>query len=131
LKQYLVREPVGQVVTEVGFKLASQPDTLRGPDVAFVRRDRFPSPASRGFFEGHPDVAIEVCSPDDRPSEMREKVWEYLSAGTSVVVVVEPDDRTVTCHRPQTLSVTLTPDDRLDLGDVIPGFTCPVSQIFE
>jgi len=131
LKQYLVREPVGQVVTEVGFKLASQPDTLRGPDVAFVRRDRFPSPASPGFFRGHPDVAIEVRSPDERPSEVREKVAEYLSAGASVVVVVEPDDRTVTCHRPRSQSVTLTSGDRLDLGDVIPGFTCQVSEIFE
>ncbi len=131
LKQHLVLEPVGQVVTEVGFTLASQPDTLRGPDVAFVRRERFPASVERGFFRGHPDVAIEVRSPDERPSEMREKVAEYLSAGVSAVVVVEPDDRTVTCHRPGAETVALRADDALDLGDVIPGFACRVSEIFE
>jgi len=128
---HLQRHPTGVLFTELGFKLASRPDTVRAPDVAVVRQERIPTPAPRGFFQGPPDVAVEVRSPDERPSEMREKVAEYLSAGASVVVVVEPDDRTVTCHRPRSRSVTLTPGDRLDLGDVIPGFTCQVGEIFE
>jgi len=130
LHQQLRREPAGVLLTGAGFTMARQPDTVRAPNIAFVRRERVPTPAPRGFFQGHPDLAIEVRSPDDRPSDMREKVGEYLSAGASVVVV-EPDDRTVTCHRPGSQSVTLTADDRLDLGDVIPGFTCQVSELFE
>src|SRR5690349_7265443 len=64
LQQHLRREPSGVVLTEVGFKLASQPDTVRGPDIAFVRRDRVPSPTPKGFFNGRPDLAVEVRSPD-------------------------------------------------------------------
>ncbi len=131
LKQHLLHEPVGQVFTEVGFKLASRPDTVRAPDVAFVRRERLPSPAPKGFFQGPPDLAVEVRSPDERPSEIRGKVNEYLSAGVPLVVVVDPDDERVTCHRQLAPPVTLTADDCLDFGDVIAGFTCQVSEIFQ
>lgn len=130
LQQHLRREPSGVVLTEVGFKLASQPDTVRGPDIAFVRRDRVPSPTPKGFFNGRPDLAVEVRSPDDRRSDLRRKADAYLSAGVPLVVIVDPDDRSVTCHRPLAPPAVLTVDDRLDLGDAIAGFTCQVSEIF-
>lgn len=131
IQLHLQRHPVGVVLTEVGFKLASRPDTVRGPDVSFVQRERFPSPAPRGFFQGPPDLAVEVNSPEDRPSDIREKVREYLARGVQLVVVVDPDDGSVTCHRQLAEPVTFRADDRLNLGDVIPGFTCQVSEIFE
>lgn len=82
---------LGSVFPEVGFKLASNPDTVRGPDLAFVRRDRIPLPWPRGFYQGPPDLAVEVLSPDDRPSEISTKVDEYLTHGTRFVVVIDPD----------------------------------------
>jgi Uma2 family endonuclease len=121
---------VGHAFTEVGFKLASTPDTVRAPDVAFVRLERFPSPAPRGFFHGPPDLAVEVRSPEDRLSEMRTKVAEYLSSGVPVVVVVDPDNGSVTCHRRLASPLTLGAGDTLVLHDVIAGFSCRVDDIF-
>src|SRR5262249_44957776 len=68
---------LGTVVTEVGFKLRSKPDTVRAPDVAFVRQDRIVSRV-RGFWSGPPDFAVEVLSPEDRASEVQEKIEEYF-----------------------------------------------------
>jgi Uma2 family endonuclease len=65
---------LGDVLVELGVKLASNPDTVRAPDVAFIRRDRIPSPSPRGFWKGVADLAVEVLSPDDKPSETRTKI---------------------------------------------------------
>ena len=121
---------LGDVVVEAGCKLESNPDTVRGPDISFVRRDRTVR-ATRGFFKGGPDLVVEVQSPDDRPSEVRDKVEEYLTHGVFVVLVVDPDDKTVTVHRRLTPPATLIEDDELDLDDVVEGFSCRVREIFE
>jgi Uma2 family endonuclease len=131
LMQHVRAGRYGQVVSEVGFKLRTNPDTVRGPDVAFVRRERLPSKTLRGFWKGPPDLAVEVLSPDDRPSEMRVKVEEYLTSGALGVVVVDPAEETVTIHRRLSPSVTARADEELDLDDIIQGFRCPVRAIFE
>lgn len=133
LYQHLKRHAVGFVVCEAGFKLATNPDTVRGPDVAFIRQDRMP-PAStrRGFAAMAPDAVFEVLSPEDRPGEVRAKIAEYLDRGVRVVVVVDPDDKTVIMHRPGAQPVIVRDDsDVVDLVDTIPGFNCRVSDIFE
>jgi Uma2 family endonuclease len=131
LSRHLESTPSGAVGTEIGFKLASDPDTVRGPDVAFIRNDRLPPRGTRGFLKDPPDAVFEVLSPDDRPSEMRRKISEYLDTGVVVVVVVDPDEETVTSFRPGASSVMLgDKDDLLDLGDVIPGFHCHLQEIF-
>jgi len=114
---------------ETGFKLASEPDTVRAPDVAFVAADRPPAPA-RGFYPGAPDLAVEVLSPDDRPGYVREKVAEWLEAGTRAVWVVDPRDRTVTVHEPRKGPTTFCEGDVLRGGDVLPGFEVPIATIF-
>jgi Uma2 family endonuclease len=121
---------LGDVLAESGFKLESNPDTVRGPDISFIRRDRTIR-ATRGFFKGGPDLVVEVLSPDDRPSEVRDKVDEYLTHGVFVVLVVDPDDKTVTVHRRLTPPTTLLEKDELDLDDVLAGFRCHVRAIFE
>jgi Uma2 family endonuclease len=133
LKAHLKNRPEGVAVVETGFTIARNPDTVRGPDVAFIRSDRMPPPASRrGFPVMAPDAVFEVLSPEDRPGEVRKKVAEYLASGVGLVVVVAPDDRTVIVHRPGTQPVTLRNDGEvLDMGDAIPGFTCTVDEIFE
>jgi len=127
-----VREKrLGQVFTEVGFTLATNPDTVRAPDVAFIRRERIPSPLPPGFWQGAPDLAVEVLSPEDRPSEVRGKVDEYLLHGVELVAVVDPDRATVQLSRAGQATVTLGKGDELDLGRVVPGFRCQVCEIFE
>jgi Uma2 family endonuclease len=119
------------VVTEVGFKLASNPDTVRAPDVAVIRQSRVPSPAPRGFLNGAPDLAVEVLSPDDRPGDVQEKVAEYLTRGVPLVVVIDPECVTASVSRPSSAPVLLRDDDVLDLDEVVPGFRCRVREIFE
>ena len=114
-----------------GFRLESDPDTVLAPDAAFVRQERVEAVGDGdGFFPGAPDLAVEVISPSDRYTEVDEKVAEWLAAGTSMVVVVNPRNRTVRVHRPTTDSVLLTEEDTLDGGDVVPGWEMPVADIF-
>jgi len=118
------------VGTEVGFKLASNPDTVRAPDVAFIRRDRVPTPDSKGFLHGPPDLAVEVLSPDDHPRDVQEKVDEYLACGVRLVIVIDSDAQTATVFRPSAAPVVLRDADALDLDEIVPGFRCPVAEIF-
>jgi Uma2 family endonuclease len=132
LHRHLQSAPSGIVVTDVGFTLASNPDTVRGPDIAFLRNERVPARGKRGFVKGAPDLAIEVLSPEDRPRELRENVDGYLARGVPLVVVIDPNKKTATTFRPDTPSVTLKSEsDVLDLSDVIPGFSCQLREIFE
>jgi Uma2 family endonuclease len=131
LHEYIRKRKLGVVVTEVGFILAIDPDTVRAPDLAFLRQERIPTPDPRGFWPGAPDLAVEVLSPDDRAGEIRSKVDEYFARGVHVVLVIDPDPRSVEVHRPSRAPITLAETDTLDLGDVLPGFRCSVAEIFE
>jgi Uma2 family endonuclease len=133
LKAHLKDRPEGVAVAEAGFTLARDPDTVRGPDIAFIRNERMPPPSRRrGFPAMAPDAVFEVLSPDDRPGEVRRKIAEYLGSGARLVVIVDPHDQTVVAHRPGTQPLTLRDGNAvLDMADVIPGFTCRVSDIFE
>lgn len=116
---------------ETGFKLASNPDTVRAPDIAFVRRERIPEAGvPKGYWPGAPDLAVEVVSPGDTVHEVDKKVAEWLAAGTSAVWVVNPKRRTVTIHRPSRDIVVLSEADELDGQDVVPGFRCRIIDIF-
>ena len=114
---------------ETGFLLG--PDHVRAPDVAFVSRERVETIGVRdGYFLGAPDLAIEVVSPSNRRWEIEEKIADYLEAGTQAVIVVYPRRRTVAIHRPDRDVEILNDGDALEVPEVIPGWSMPVSQIF-
>ena len=116
---------------ETGFKIASDPDTVRAPDVAFVRRERIPEAGiPKNFWEIAPDLAVEVVSPGDTYDEVDEKVNDWLDAGTRAVWVVNPRKRLVSVYRSVKDVTILSEEDELDGGDVVPGFRCKVSEIF-
>ena len=75
-----------------------------------------------GYWPGAPDLAVEVVSPDDRVSEVEQKVSEWLEAGSKQVWVVSPKFKTVTVYRSPTDIAVLTENSTLDGGDVVPGF---------
>lgn len=117
---------------ETGFRIARTPDTVRAPDIAFIRRDRQgEEPLPEGFFEGPPDLAVEVLSPSDTAFDVDEKIAEWLRAGCAMAWVVNGRRRSVSVHRPGGLVSVLTETDTLDGGDVLPGFRLPVARIFE
>jgi Uma2 family endonuclease len=116
---------------ETGFKIASDPDTVRAPDLAFIRRERIPEEGlPRGFWPGAPDLAVEVVSPGDTYTEVEEKVNDWLNAGTRMVLVLNPRTRTVAIYTSHTDVVRLTEADTLAGGEVLPGFTCRVAELF-
>lgn len=130
MTNFAEKERLGWVFSgEPGFQIAHHPDTVRAPDVAFVRRERLARPQA-GFIQGPPDLAVEVASPYDRPHELREKTQVWLDAGASLVWVVWPGTRSVTVHRPGAAQQILHEGDTLSGEDVLSGFACPVADIF-
>jgi Uma2 family endonuclease len=132
LGQYVIANKLGRVLTnEPGFLLTTDPDTVRAPDVAFVRQERIDARGpSKGYRRGAPDLAVEVVSPNDLYTEVAEKVDTWLAHGTRLVVVVDPRRRTVAVHRPATPVRHLTVDAVLDGEDVVPGWTMPIKNLF-
>jgi Uma2 family endonuclease len=109
---------------EGGFKLASDPDTVRAPDVWFVRAERVPEGESpEGFYNGPPDLAIEVLSPLDRFHQVILKIRDYLDAGAPLVWALDPKARITAVFRPGAPVRFVDADGGLDGEDVLPGFT--------
>ena len=132
LHQYAKAQKLGRVLNaDTGFVLRRNPDTVRAPDVAFVNAARIP-PGKRTikFFDGAPDLAVEVVSPSDTVDELDEKVSDYLTAGCQMVWVVHPKIKSVTIYRPAAQPMVLGDADSLDGQDVLPGFRCSVAEIF-
>jgi Uma2 family endonuclease len=116
---------------ETGFTLASNPDMVRAPDVAFIRRERVEEVGDvEGYWPGAPDLAVEVISPSDTYADVQEKVFDWLEAGTRMVILVMPRKRAVTVYRSLTDMIMLTEHDTLDGGEVVPGWKIPVRELF-
>jgi Uma2 family endonuclease len=129
VRQNMLGEVYG---AETGFILFRDPDTVRAPDAAFVSNERVAQQTRHeGFFNGAPDLAVEVVSPDDKDEEVEAKVLDYLQAGTGLVWVVRPRTRTITSYRSRTDIQLLTEGESLEGGDVLPGFSIGVRDIFE
>jgi Uma2 family endonuclease len=121
----------GVVFSNGGVILERNPDTVRGPDVAFVRTERLPEGADiPGYLPIGPDLAVEVASPFDERREVEQKVAEYFAAGTRLVWRLDPVKRTVTVRTPDGAERVYADGDDLDGGDVLPGFRIPVSVLF-
>jgi len=113
-----------------GFLIARDPDTVRAPDVAFVQAERVPAEPVRGYFEGAPDLAVEILSPNDLASQVLDKVHQWLEAGCLIVWVVDPEKKTVTVYEAPDRAVTLVEGDELCGGDLLPGLRLPVAELF-
>ncbi len=129
LANYVSERGLGLVLGEAGFKLESDPDTVRGPDVSFVSRDRVPDPLPKGYAAFAPDLAVEVLSPNDRPGEVLAKVADYLSAGSRLVWVVDPERRHARIYRADGGEALVGEDGALDGEDVVPGFSCRLGPL--
>ena len=112
--------------SETGFRIARNPDTVRAPDGAFVRAERVVD--TPGFFEGPPDAAFEVVSPNDSYTEVAEKTVEWLRAGARAVVIVDPRTRNINVHR---VDGAVHATDGIEIDDVIPGWKMTAAEVFD
>ena len=119
----------GYVGVEAGFILAHNPDVVRGPDVSYVSADRIPPDGiPEAFWTIAPDLAVEVISPSETADEVREKVRDFLAAGTPIGVDGASGTGEVVVHTGDGLARTYGEDDLIEYPDVLPGFSCKVSR---
>lgn len=132
LRNHVKANGLGRVyAAETGFRVHSDPDTVRAPDAAFVSRERLEQVGPvEGYWPSAPDLAAEVVSPNDRHTEVIEKALEWLDAGCRMVLVVDPKQHTVTVYRSREDIRILAEGDTLDGAGVIPGLSLPVTEIF-
>lgn len=127
---------VGWPEVEVGYRVRSGPDTVRGPDVSLVLgADTEGDEQESGFVPGAPDIAVEVVSPSNTTAEIERKISEYLAAGAQRVWLVYPPTRTVgrrvVVHYLDGTAVTYSGGDVITDEELLPGFSLPLSEIFE
>jgi len=115
---------------DTGFKIASNPDTVRAPDLAVIARERVSLVTRRGYAPVAPDLVAEILSPDDRPGEVIGKIGEWLGAGVKLAWLLDPDRGIAHVYRPDG-SVSLTEAaGALEGEGVLPGFRCPVKDLY-
>ena len=118
--------------SDVGIWLDRNPDTVRKPDLAFISAEKLPLDVRlRGYSEVVPDLVVEIISPNDRPVVVNDKAQMWLRYGVQLALLVDPETRTVVALSADGPPQTLTEDDTLNLDAALPGFTCPVRDIFE
>ncbi|MCS7186370.1 MAG: Uma2 family endonuclease [Armatimonadetes bacterium] len=119
------------IVGDSGFVLDKEEQTLRGPDVAFISKERIPSEGlPDDWWEGAPDLAVEIVSRSQTAHELARKALDYLQAGTKIVWVVDPESKTVAVYTPPNHIRILREDETLDGGDVLPEFKVQVKELF-
>lgn len=122
---------LGWVVSnDTGVITERDPDTVRGPDIAFWKKDRVREPMV-GYAPVAPDLAVEVLSPSNTSKQIREKIEEYFACGVAMVWVVAPEDRTLTIYRTPEQGLLLHDQKSVLVNgdDVLPGFECRVADL--
>jgi len=115
---------------ETGFRIESDPDTVRAPDVAFIAKSRLPEAEPRGYAGWAPDLAVEVLAHDDHPADTLEKVAQWLKAGVRLVWLVDSERRNGRVYRADGSESLLSPANSLDGEDVLPGFRCRLADLW-
>ena len=118
------------VAAETGFRLFSEPDTVRAADAAFISQGRAPDPPPQGYAALAPDLSVEVVSPNDRAGEVQAKVGDWLTAGSLLVWVIDPVRRRGVVYRADGSVALLFEHDALDGEDVLPGFSCSLTELW-
>ena len=130
LSVFVQQHHLGWVLTgEVGIYIRRNPDHVRGADILFLSRERWPDGPPEGFLEGVPDLLVEIMSPNDRWQEVRQKIAEYFSIGVRWVWIVEPENQAVLVFRSSTDFQQIGAEDLLVGEGPLEGFTLPVASL--
>lgn len=133
IQQYLMTNDIGRVGGgDAGVVTERNPDTVRGPDVAFYSYDRIPRGSlPDGYWPAAPELVVEIRSPDDRWKDIVRKAGEYLAAGVLTVAFADPQTQRVHLFSADQETTVLKPDDEFTFPDILPGFAVPVKKLFE
>jgi Uma2 family endonuclease len=125
------RKRHGRAYSEVGIVLSRNPDTVLGADLAFIGKSKLPVRNSReGYLETIPDLVVEIRSKNDTRAELERKAAEYLSAGVGIVLIADPDAKTIADHRSGAEPRVYLARETLALDELIPGFRLDLAECF-
>lgn len=114
---------------DTGFQIAANPDTVRAPDVAFLRAERADLIMPTGYPRTAPDLVVEILSPGDRRGEVQAKVRDWLKSGVSLLWVIDPKRVTAKVYRADGSMALVSSSGSLDGKDVVPGFRCTLADV--
>lgn len=132
LKRYLEDRPVGRVLSnDCGVITQRDPDTVRGGDITFYSFERIPEDETPiGYPNASPNVVFEIRSPNDRWSEIHEKIAEYLRAGVELVCVLVPETESAHLFYPDRPGEIRHGEEELTLPAPLNEFHQSVSEFF-
>jgi Uma2 family endonuclease len=126
---HVLRHNLGVVVQRAGFKIESDPDTVRTPDVAFVARSRASEIPPTGYARFAPDFVADIVSPNGRPGDVLSKVGQWLDAGTKLVWVIDPIRQKAIIYRENGDVIFVRLDGALVGDPVLTGLTCVLADL--
>lgn len=131
LGNYSAQRRKGFICTnDSGFIVAHNPDSVRGPDVAYYDDVQSPDEIPPGYTSTLPHLIVEVVSPHDKPGLLTIRIEQYLKCGVPLVWVIDPDIRIVTIYRPGAHHMSLVEHEELTGNGVLPDFRCQVREFF-
>ncbi len=131
IERFVRSNDLGEVFSgEVGIYTQRNPDTIRAADVGFVSRGRLAQVKSKSYLDVAPELVVEILSPDDRWSDLTDKLDEYFAIGVNLIWVVDPRRKQVYVYRSVTDVQRLSVEETLTGGEALPGFSVPVAELF-
>lgn len=130
IRLWLEETRLGVAGVEGGFVLRRDPDRVRSPDVWFLSHERLKEVTREGFYEGAPDLAVEVVSPGEEAEELLAKVLDYLEAEAKAVWLVYPELKAVEVYERGGAGRLLRAQEVLEGGEALPGFRLPLEALF-
>jgi len=129
---FVLQNKLGEVLTaETGFRLFVDEKTVRVPDVSFLSNEKLAEIKNvNKFYDGTPDLAVEVISQSETYNDVQSKLEDYLSAGVKMVWIIRPENKTVTTYRALSDFKILREDDELTGENFLPNFKCNLTDIF-
>lgn len=133
LAQFVWDHDLGEVYFgDGGFQLTRNPDTVVGPDISFISKERLEQAGDvKGYWQDPPDLAVEIFSPGYRPGKISTRISRLFSFGTKQVWIVDLNHSTVAVYRSESDIETFSGSDYLEAQDLFPGFRISLERIFK
>ncbi|NEP41138.1 MAG: Uma2 family endonuclease [Okeania sp. SIO2H7] len=130
LRNWVRPRKLGRVIASSGgFRLPNTDGDVRAPDASFTLAERLPRP-TEDYADLVPDLMFEVKSKRDSLQKLRQKIQDFLEAGTQVGVLVDPRSQTMEVYRPNKEKIVLGNGDFLEVPELLPGWELSVADVW-